>query len=130
MTYIRREDVLMLARKGSLISNSNYQKVKKMIEDIEPVNVVGYEVIEDYGIIFDGLSERMIEDEDRVFIYTDKSLKEFKLTGVSRYKYMCGVCKFYKNDRCENPLSKKYAIHVSYDEGCPKWIDEREGEEE
>lgn len=129
MTYIRREDVLMLVRKGYLINNGNRKKVMKLIEDIEPVNVVGYDVIEDYGIIFDGLSERMVEDEDRVFIYTDKSLKEFKLTEVKRYKYMCGVCKFYKNDRCENLLSSQYAVHVPYDEGCLKWIDEREGEE-
>ncbi len=129
MTYIRRDEVLMLARKGNLINNSNYQKVIKMIEDIEPVNAVGYAVLEDYGIIFDGVPERMIEDEDRVFIYTDKSLKEFKLTEVKRYQYMCGVCKFYKNDRCENPLSRLYAIPMPYNEGCPKWIDEREGEE-
>lgn len=94
------------------------------------VNIAKYEVIEDHGIWFHGLTENMIEDEDRVHIFTDKSLKVFKLAKVSRYEYMCGVCKFYKNDRCENPLSKHYAIHVPYNEGCLKWIDEREGEEE
>ena len=37
---IRRQDVLDLAEKGILISNGNYKKVCKVIEDLPPVNPV------------------------------------------------------------------------------------------
>ena len=39
--YIKREDAIELARKGVLISNSNFGKVCKAINDIPSADVVG-----------------------------------------------------------------------------------------
>ena len=38
--YIKVEDILSLAEKGVLISNSNYKKVRKAIESLPTIDIV------------------------------------------------------------------------------------------
>lgn len=64
--YIMRSDVLTLVDKGYLISNSNYEKERKLINKLPSANVIGVSKI----------LKTADEQEKQGFIQTAKVLRE------------------------------------------------------